>query len=67
MKPIHYAFLALFASLVALLWAYTTQASLDWVKGKYGEKCYYKGTEHANMRHRIYYSSYQSCLDSLAD
>ena len=40
---------------------------LEWVRGEYGDKCYPKGTEHANIRHKLYYPTFDACVASLPE
>lgn len=52
--------------LLGLFWAVNAQNDLEWVHGKYGEKCYIKGTEHKNIKYPVYFDSYEECeLDLL--
>lgn len=64
------AFLILAAFLISLI-AYFGVAlagtNLDWVKGKYGTKCYPEGQEHGNLRYKVYYSSYEECIASISE
>ncbi len=44
---------------------FSSIASQDYVRGKYGTKCYEKGKEHKNIKHFIYFGSLEECLESL--
>lgn len=52
--------------LMAVFFLVNAHASLEWVHGKYGEKCYIKGTEHKNIRYPVYFDSREECLRDLA-
>ena len=37
----------------------------EYVRGKFGEKCYHIGSEHGNIKYPIFYPSLDDCLKSL--
>lgn len=39
----------------------------EFVRGKYGAKCYIRGTEHANIKYPIYFDTLDDCLKSLQE
>lgn len=39
----------------------------DFVRGKYGGKCYIVGSEHGNIEYPVYYDTVEECLESLKE
>jgi hypothetical protein len=39
----------------------------NFVKGQYGHKCYLSGTEHGNIKYKIYFETLDECLKSLGN
>lgn len=37
----------------------------EYVRGKFGSKCYHIGNEHKGIKYPIYYKALSDCLDSL--
>ena len=63
---IRYAALFLVVVLFAMGVTYAKDLSdRNFVRGKYGDKCYVVGTEHRNIEYPIYYTSLDDCLAAL--
>jgi len=63
-NKIIYFFIALIVVIGTLFAVYSFQ-NKTYIRGKYGEHCYTIKNKHPNIKHPIYFSSLQDCLNSL--
>lgn len=51
----------------ALLFTVYANEKAEFLKGKYGHKCYMRGSEHGNIEYPIFFESVDDCLKSIKE